>query len=767
MRYRAFAATAAVCLSGCATPQPPLDPHSVRIERTEFHVAHITAADDESLAYGTAYAHAQDSACTTEDAMLTARGERSRYLPAEAQGILGLRSMPNLTIDLFIRSHMDDAALSAAYDQVSDDTKASMRGYVAGFNRYLHDVGQANVPGDCHGAPWVKELTIGDLRRLTEVTMIQAGLALLADGVVAAQPPTTAVSSSPVSVDADPTTLPALARSIGSNGWAFGSDVTSARTGLLLGNPHFPWVGPNRFWQVHLTIPGQLDVMGASIGESSVVQIGFNHDVAWTHTVSTGKRFTIYELNLVPGDATSYLVDGQSRRMTATTVEVGGQAKTLWSTVWGPVLIVPRAGLTWGKEHAYAIKDANTLNARSNDAWMAMDKARDVEDLRVAMGHQGIPWINTLAADRSGAVLYADLSNVPDVTADDLRRCAPSAAAAGLFASAGVVVLDGSRTACGWRQDPTAPTPGLIPPTRMPVAIRHDYVQNSNDSYWLSNPAIVWPDISPLVGSKGTAQGLRTRMGLMEIRRQLAGQNGSSATRMDPADVEAILFSDGNMAGLLVMDDVLLACKDAASDPQKAACAVLTRWDRSSGLDAVGAPLFREFWRRARVIKTAWRVPFDPSRPIDTPSGFNVQDATVQAAVLQALAAAVGAMKDVGVAPGATFRVVQVKQTSHGPVPVPGGEDQEGVLNAVQGHGLTPEGYDIDYGSSYIQLVTFDADGPVAKGMLTYGQASDPASPFAYDQLDSFSKAQWPAIPFKRQDVERHRQGEVLILKMP
>ena len=80
---------------------------------------------------------------------------------------------------------------------------------------------------------------------------------------------------------------------------------------MLLGNPHFPWSGPNRFYEMHLTIPGQMDVMGVGIGTYPMVSIGFNKDVAWSHTVSTGKRFTLYELQLAEGDPTTYLVDGK------------------------------------------------------------------------------------------------------------------------------------------------------------------------------------------------------------------------------------------------------------------------------------------------------------------------------------------------------------------------------------------------------------------------------------------------------------------------
>ena len=55
---------------------------------------------------------------------------------------------------------------------------------------------------------------------------------------------------------------------LGSNGWAFGRNATPNGVGVALGNPHFPWVGANRFWQMHLTIPGRMDVMGAAIGSS-------------------------------------------------------------------------------------------------------------------------------------------------------------------------------------------------------------------------------------------------------------------------------------------------------------------------------------------------------------------------------------------------------------------------------------------------------------------------------------------------------------------
>jgi acyl-homoserine-lactone acylase len=63
---------------------------------------------------------------------------------------------------------------------------------------------------------------------------------------------------------------------------------------MLVGNPHFPWQGALRFYEAHLTVPGELDVYGASLLGSPAINIGFTDGVAWSATVSAGRRFTAY-----------------------------------------------------------------------------------------------------------------------------------------------------------------------------------------------------------------------------------------------------------------------------------------------------------------------------------------------------------------------------------------------------------------------------------------------------------------------------------------
>jgi acyl-homoserine-lactone acylase len=140
----------------------------------------------------------------------------------------------------------------------------------------------------------------------------------------------------------------------------------------------------------------------------------------------------------------------------------------------------------------------------------------------------------------------------------------------------------------------------------------------------------------------------------------------------------------------------------------------------------------------------------------------------VSAAVLKALGDAVGIVKAAGYPADVVLGQAQFREVRGQRVAIHGGDEFEGVLNKVETQGqstLTAGGYRVNYGSSYIQAVTFDARGPVAFGLLTYGQGSDANSPNAYDQLPLFSAKQWVTLPFHRADVEAQRVGAPLVLK--
>src|SRR3546814_16147986 len=77
----------------------------------------------------------------------------------------------------------------------------------------------------------------------------------------------------------------------------------------------------------------------------------------------------------------------------------------------------------WDARTAYASRDVNFDNNRMIYVWQAMDAAPDldvfVHDIQQILG---LPWVNTVAADRQGRALYMGVTVVPDVSAEQQDR---------------------------------------------------------------------------------------------------------------------------------------------------------------------------------------------------------------------------------------------------------------------------------------------------------------------------------------------------------
>ena len=171
-------------LTACSSMLGGAGGGTVTITRTTHGIPHITAPDMETLAYGVAYAHAQDNVCQTADHLVTVRGQRSLHFGEAGTGIMGVRTLPNPVIDIFVAAHMDDTALAKLWSASSAVNQAQARGYVAGYNRFLQDHA-GRLPAACNGQPWVQPMTLADFFRATEVVQVQAGAGALADAIAA------------------------------------------------------------------------------------------------------------------------------------------------------------------------------------------------------------------------------------------------------------------------------------------------------------------------------------------------------------------------------------------------------------------------------------------------------------------------------------------------------------------------------------------------------------------------------------------------------
>lgn len=748
MRHLAVLATgvALACATGASAKAPRF---AAGIVRTTYGIPHITASNWSGLGYGVDYAYAQDNLCMIAEEFATVSGERSRWFGPKETATLGFDKIDNLSSDLFFRSIVDLPTLRRGMASGSAPVRALMTGYVAGYDRWLREIGPAGVPVACRGKGWVRPIGLDDMLRLNEKQMLLASSLALPPFVVHAAPPG---APQAVVVPGDDPLRP-RETGFGSNGWAFGSAVTADKRGMLVGNPHFPWNGPSRFWEVHLTLPGKYDAMGVTLAGAPLVTLGFNKDIAWTHTVTAAQHFTVFQLKLDPADPTAYLIDGKSEKMRRSTVTIpmpDGQppvTRTMYATRYGPVVYNPLAGFTWTRAQAFALRDANHNNQRGAETWLAIGMAHSVGEIRAAVERTlGIPWVNTIAADRSGQALHADVTAVPNVSPAKIRDCATplSAVLAGRL-----VLLDGSRAACDWDRAAGTAVPGLMPARDQAVLERRDYVANSNDSYWLSNPKVPQAVRSPILGPAETARTLRTRSGLIEIDRRLTGTDGLPGTQVDHARLEAMVFANRSLAAELALDPLLALCR--GQEDVAAACAALQKWDRRFDLDSRGAYLFATFWDGVRTRPGLWAAPFDKADPVHIPRDF-VTAGAQGAKVLVALKTAAATLATQGIALDARWGDVQFAVRGDDHIPIHGASGALGVLN-VQQSTPVPGGIMPYHGSSYVQVVGFDAAGPVADAILSYAQATDPASPYYADQTRAFSAKAFHRLPFTRAQI--------------
>lgn len=761
MDKRFGVAIAALLLAGCGAQAAPAKSagkaahFSAEIRRTAYGVPHIKADDFGGIGYGFGYASAEDNICEIEDRIVTVSGQRAKYFgPGEKDA--------NINSDIY---HQRLIALSGAeallfgpkgaIDTPSSDARAIAQGYVAGVNRWLKETGAANITDPrCKGAPWVRPLSEIDFwRHMYAGQTVDSFFA----PVAAAAPPTTGVRGA---APPDGSVHGALERraedpsediELGSNAYGLGKEATKGGQGMLLGNPHYPWTGPNRFYRTHFIIPGKLNVVGVSYVGMPLIRMGHTDKVAWSNTVSTARRYGYFELKLDPADPTKYIYEGKPVAMSkiAVTVLVKGAkpvTRTLYDTQYGPV--VNSKTFPWTKDRAFALRTP-VVGLRDVDQYMSVWQASSVRDMRERLGKYQSYRFNTTAADAAGEAFYGDTGMIPNVPASLAEACTISDIAKEQWRKERIPVLDGSRAACNWRTDPDASAPGVFGPAAAPHLFRTDYVTQSNDSFWLTNPNQPLTGYSPIWGDEATPRSLRTRLGLDQVQKRLAGADGLGPAKFDLKSLQQVMFGDRHLGGEMARDDLVKACRASGKAKLAPACEALAKWDLHVNLDSRGAALFHLF---AENKGLKWKVPFDPKDGVHTPNTLDVADP----AVLAALEKAVDRLNELGIPLDAKLADVQAEVRGETRIPMHGGDGLEGVFDVVTVGEIHPHAgwTNIRTGASWITAIEFTPHGPVSEGLLTYGETTNQTSPHATDQMELFSQKGWDDLRFTDAAVE-------------
>jgi penicillin amidase/acyl-homoserine-lactone acylase len=359
------------------------EPYDVRILRDEWGMPHIFGQTDADVAFGLAYAHAEDDFATIQDTLLAARGILAT--------VYGKDAAP---ADYFVHLlRIWDIVDQNYATTLSPEVKAICEAYAAGLNQYaaLHPreaapdlfpvTGRDIVAGSVHKAP----LFFGLDRTLAELFEAER--------------------AHPVSSPA-PTT--------GSNALAVSPLRSADGQTFLAVNSHQPWEGPVTWYEAHLHSEEGWDTVGGLFPGMPVITHGHNRSLGWAFTVNKPDLVDIYVLEINPGNPNQYLFDGQwlelESRQAPIKVRLLGRLKwtvaeeVLWS-VYGPVVRRPHG--------TYAIRYAGYGEVGIYEQLLRMNKARTFDEWHEALRIAGLPMFNVTFADREGNIYYLYNARLP------------------------------------------------------------------------------------------------------------------------------------------------------------------------------------------------------------------------------------------------------------------------------------------------------------------------------------------------------------------
>ena len=738
-------------LAACGGSDKESAAFEAEIKRTTGGVPHIKGSNHANAGYGMGYVWAEDHACTMSGRWLTTSAETAKRFGANGPGFAFDARNGNLASDLYIQKLINEGWLDKLMSDQSSvgvmpEVRELVRGYVAGYNRYLKEKNYQLSDPRCAGADWIKPITERDvyLNATFWADMLTA-VRNEFSGYMAAVPPGAeklAIQRTALQ-DAD---LPAP-KVTASNMIALGKGATQSGGGMLFSNPHWEWNTADGMVAAHVTIPGVMNVNGMTYGASPLIGIGHNDKVGWGATsagatVTNGVR---YKLQLVPGSPTSYMVDGVRHEMrpSKVTVQVRNAAgvlepytHTFYETIFGTVSA--STSRPWTTEAAYTWKHS-PLKVSGLNMWYMYSQSKSVDDIHKAdQATLGVAWINTTAADSTGRTYRSMPNPIPYVTNDMLSQCAVASG-----------ILDGGRAACAPIQDASAKFPGVFPSTAIPFLFRDDYTFNSNDSYWISNLKQPLEGLPSLFGAERTVLTHRTRAALEIIEGRIAGTDGLPGKGFTLEQFVKQTF-DGREFARIWKTDLVDFCRQLVGQPSapaqlSEACTNIAAWGGTYQLDDAGAVLFRRFVERSGTSAARYTVPFNPADPLGTPRGLAKTDA-----VRDALFGAVNDLVSNGIPLNASLRGYQYRLVGSEKIPLPGGNVFQRLnITAFAG----PDGWRGTGGTSFVYWVELTPNGPVGKQILAQGQSDDPTSPLHTEQTRMYSQGQYLDIRFTDQQI--------------
>jgi len=344
------------------------------IVRDRYGVPHISGRRDADVAFGLAYAHAEDNFPAIQRAMLAARGRL-----ANVEGISAAES------DYMVQLLGIWNAIGSRYEiDLSEDTRALLDGYAAGFNLYAAQHRSAVLPGV---APIKgQDIVALFMLRLPFFYGLDEQLHALLEGGNAKISPTATSASRALAIAVAP------------------SRAADGATRLLL-NPQGPFSGALSWYEARVTSQEGWNLTGGLIPGSAMLLAGVGPDIGWGFSANHPNLLDIYNLEANPNDRYFYRFDDDWRRLEVSEARVVVR-------LWGPIRFTFRREVLTSLQGPairnsrglFAIHYAGQDDLRGVEAFYRLNKAHDYDSFTAALAGGSIPSLNFVYADRAGRI---------------------------------------------------------------------------------------------------------------------------------------------------------------------------------------------------------------------------------------------------------------------------------------------------------------------------------------------------------------------------
>ena len=264
-------------LSGPSIAQ--FNANTIDIVRDKYGVPHIFGKTDPEVAYGLAWAHAEDDFTTIQQSLLAGKSMLASYVGkkgASIDYIIHLLRIPELVEEKY------ETDLSPAFKRV-------LEGYCAGLNAYA-----AKHPGEV----LLKKAFPMTPKDMVQYSVLQLCVLSGADKALA-------------SIFGGTVPLLENYKTAGSNAFAFNSHKTTDGQVYLDINAHQPLEGPVAFYEAHLCSEEGWNIIGANFPGAPSILHGCNEYLGWAHTVNAPDKLDVYQLEINPANKLQYKFDGQ------------------------------------------------------------------------------------------------------------------------------------------------------------------------------------------------------------------------------------------------------------------------------------------------------------------------------------------------------------------------------------------------------------------------------------------------------------------------